>query len=232
MAPVEDRLDRRWVLLGLLLLVAQAEPEPVEALLAAVVRHVHHPRSLEIGDQRHVLVALGERGLVHPDVLDRCGLAARQPAPYRPLHDPRRLVPRDPQVLRHRRHTRLLQPVDRQHLEQRRELRARFRPRHLQLLDPVRRAVQSRHPRMHQGLELAGVEMSPRALLVVVDRGRRVALRAHPVLALGQRHPHVHLAVLQGGLDSLDVPRGPSTAVYRLRMSLTRVLSVKGPRGI
>jgi hypothetical protein len=59
-------------------------------------------RPLEIGDQGHVLMALGKRGLVHAHVLHRLGRAPRQPAPHRPLHDPRRLVPRDPQVLRHR----------------------------------------------------------------------------------------------------------------------------------
>jgi hypothetical protein len=196
-----DALDR------LALSEREALPERVEARLFAVVGDIEHDAAFEIADDGDVLVTPLERRLIDADVARRDRVAPGQPTPDGAPLDPGRLVPRDPQVLGHRADARLLQPVDRQRLEQRRELRARLAPRHRELPDPVRRAVEPRHPRVDHGLELAGVEVAPLALLVIVDRGDGQTLRAHPAFALRQRNPDMHFADLLFHLDSIDRPR-------------------------
>ncbi|MGI8424082.1 MAG: hypothetical protein ACR2NO_08245 [Chloroflexota bacterium] len=51
--------------------------------------------------------------------------------------------------------------------------------------------------------------MPPRPFQMIVDRGRRMALGAHPTLALRQRHPDMYFAGAQVGLDSFDLPSEP-----------------------
>jgi hypothetical protein len=75
-------------------------------------------------------------------------------------------------------------------------------------MNAVVRAVQPRHASVHDRVELAGVEMTPAAILVVVDRRGGTAHGAHPPRVRRKRHRHVHLAGIQLRLHTLDVPRG------------------------
>jgi hypothetical protein len=145
--------------------------------------------------------------LIDPDVLHVEAAAAVQAARDGTALDSPDCVPAEAQLARHRGHRRLLQPVDHEPFEQHRELRATRRPRHGHLQDPVRRAVDPRHPRMEPRLELTSVEVPPLARAVIVDGPRCPTLRTLGRRALRPTQPHVDGRALEINLDPLDRPR-------------------------
>ena len=113
-------------------------------------------------------------------------------------------VPPQLQLARDRAHGCFPQPVDRQPLEQQGELRARARPRDRTLHHAVGRAVDAGYARVQPSLELAGVEMPPLPLPMVVDRARGLALGAGRRRALGAGQPDVH-GPARDTLDNLPI---------------------------
>ena len=113
---------------------------------------------------------------------------------------------RAPRSLWHMR-CRLLHPVDGQGLEQGREPRLLLGPRDAHLADAVGRTIQTRDARVDEGPVLAGIEMPPDPLAVIMDRRRGEALRTDPQSFRRQGHPDVNLALREPQLGLVDAPR-------------------------
>jgi hypothetical protein len=145
-------------------------PEAVEALASAVIGHVEHPRTPQIGDHGDVFVAALEGRLVDAQVPGGRRLPALQPAPDGPRLNPRRLIPAQRPPRRDRGDGRLFHPVEGQRFEERGEAAAVLRPRHPHVPRAVGRARQPGPARMHERAVLTGVEVAPDTLAMVVDR--------------------------------------------------------------
>jgi hypothetical protein len=121
-----------------------------------------------------------EGRLIDAQVTGRNRLAAPQTTADGARLNARRFVPAQPQAFGHRRDRRVLHPVDGQRLEQRREAGAFLGPRDAHLANAMRGTVQARHAGMHEGAVLAGVEVPPFALAMIVSfrQGWRVQRKA------------------------------------------------------
>jgi hypothetical protein len=90
----------------------------LQRLRFAIIEHIQHDIVLAVQDHCHVLVPLLEGGLVNPDVLQRPFLPPSQPPRDRPLLNPRRLIPTQPQHPGNRGNRRLFQPIDHQRFKE------------------------------------------------------------------------------------------------------------------
>ena len=169
-------LDRVALFLG------QGGPEAVKALLLAMLGHVKHPAAIDIVDHGHVAMPFAEGFLVDADVRNRLRLTPCQPPLDRPFHDPVHLVPTQPHAVGHRLLARRGKPIDHQPLKKGREPAMRLRPGNLNHPDAMRFALGPRQLRMQHRPVLAGVQVTPRTLgLMIVERTGLSTLRAGPV---------------------------------------------------
>ncbi len=184
--------------------------EATEAGSKAVFRNVQNSAGFLISDHRDVIVALAIGGLINAQSLRLDGLAARQAAPYRPLHNAVDGVPAQAQTLCHRAHRRRLEPIDHQCFIQGREATAWFCPWHLNSDDSMLLTFHSGDVRHQQGLKLAGIQVAPAPRTFVVTRAHLPALPAfqfaaamlHLYLYLVVCKRHVHRGDLPGTLDT------------------------------
>ena len=184
----------------------QGGPEAVQAGLLAVVGQVEHPGPLQIGHDRQIPMPLGDGLLVDPEPGDHLVAPPRQAPLDRAPLDPPALVPTDAEQPDRARDRALAQQINGQPLEQRGELRARLGPRHPELLDPVRGALDPRHVGLDPGRELHRVQMAPAAGLAVIPRPGRPALRTR-VRPRPRVHPHHHPLPGHVHVDAGDRPR-------------------------
>jgi hypothetical protein len=101
----------------------------------------------------------------------------------------------------------MLKHVNRESLEQRRKTGSGLSPRHADLANTVVIATKARHPRMRKCLELAAVEVSPNAFLVViVQPAFLAALGTWPRLPFVMLGVDVDALVLHVQLHANDGP--------------------------
>jgi len=176
----------------------------------AVFRNVQHRAGVLIGHHRDVIVALAIGGFVHTQPLRRQGLAARQTALHRPLHDAVDGVPAQPQALGHRTDSRGFEPINHQRFKQGRKPTAGLRPGYRHGDDAMRRAFHSGDVRHQQGLQLTGIQVAPAPGSLVVARtnlstlrtGELAAAMLHLYLDLIVGERHMHRSDLPGLLDT------------------------------
>lgn len=152
---------------------------------------------------------LPERLLVDADLADPFGLPPLQSTLDGPLHNAVDLVPTQLQQSRYSLLARRFQPFDRQRLEQRRKAARRLRPRQLDRLHAMVPAFRARRLGMEDRLILAGVQVSPSPLwLMVIQFACRAALRTRPIDHLVMSEVDVDLAAFQFQIYRIHKPRG------------------------
>lgn len=177
----------------------------VERLLLATVGHPEDAARVEVVDDGHVGVALAEGGLVDADTARGDVLATLEAT----LHDAVDLVPGQVHQVRDRRGARLLEPCDDEGIHQGCESRVLLRPRDRDLVDAVLGARDARYCDLEDGLVLAGRQVPPATLAMVVARGLAPALGAG---VLGIRRvfdDHEDASTGDLGADFGDLPRRP-----------------------
>ena len=179
----------------LLLGRGEGRPEPVQALLLAVLREIQDAAPLQIRDHSEGAVPLRDGLLIHPKARDDLVAPAGQAPGHRAGLDPPRFVPGDAEEVGATLDGALAQEVDGEPLKDGRELAARLGPGDGELLHPVGRALDPRDLGLDPGGELAGVEVPPAARLLVISRHRGVARWAGE-RAVPRVHPDRHVLAL------------------------------------
>ncbi len=158
-----------------------------QALLGALLADVLDAARLQIAHQRHVAMTLGDRLLVHTDVLGHDLRLGQAPAHHRAPHQPPGLVPADAQQLRRPLHIGRQQHLDGQRLGQAGESCASPRPRQLDLQPPMFGTLHAWRARNEVGHELTAVQVAPAPLGQVVKHGELAltARAAKPCLGRG-----------------------------------------------
>src|SRR5271157_513264 len=190
------------------LLLRQRRPKAIQARLLAVLRHVQDSASRQVVDHRQVLVPLAERLLVDPQICDHSLLSPCQTTLDGTIHDPMHLVPRQSQPIPHGFLAGRLQPVDRQTLEQRRKATVRLGPRETHHANSMYGTTRSRRGGVQDSAILAGVQMPPRPLgIMVMQRAQRLAFRTLPQSLRLVSQVHMDLALIQLQFHVLHSPR-------------------------
>ena len=159
----------------------QSLPETVQALLFAVLGNVQHPPLGQIVHDRHVFVPLAEGLLVYSQTGNRLGLPPLEPALNGAFHDGVDLIPTQPQLLGHRLLAGGFEPGDCQSFKQRGEAAGWLCPRQFHHPHPMRGALAARRFGVQDGVVLAGVQVAPLALaLMIVWLAGRSTLRTRP----------------------------------------------------
>jgi len=199
---------------------------PVEFLngiLVATVEDLEDALSITVVDDRHVLVALLEGGLVNTDVAKRLRLSPSQTSGHGALHHPIDLIPSHTQHPGHRRMARFFEPIDDECLEHGREPRARIRPRHPQLLDPMLRALHPRHIGGQQRLVLHRVQVAPGPTTGVVTAARDATHRAGESHIFVQSDENLDLSCFEPRINIAHVPWGLDAKELRVEVSVPHV---------
>jgi hypothetical protein len=172
-------------------------------------RYKQHPAAIQIIDHGEVVVPFGKRLLIDPEPLDGLSLTARQAALDGPLLNSMHLIPTQLELIGDGFLTGGPEPIDGQSFKQRREPAGGLGPRKLYGTSAMFRAVAPRGFRMQDRLVLAGVQMPPTALrLMVIERTRLAALRTGP-LHIGFMHQmNVNLPIGHLQLNAVHAPRG------------------------
>ncbi len=169
---------------GLFLLICQAVIERHQALLLAILRHMDDVALFLIGYHCHVVMALAKRGLVDPHTLaNGLPVPTFQPPANRPLHDAIDGVPAQAQLPADRTDRRLPEPVDHQGLEQGGETASGLSPGDLDHTDLVLRAIHPGHLGDEYCLVLAGIQVPPFFMALVVARCGLIAVGAAQLCA-------------------------------------------------
>jgi hypothetical protein len=156
-------------------------------------RYKQHPAAIQIIDHGEVVVPFGKRLLIDPEPLDGLSLTARQAALDGPLLNSMHLIPTQLELIGDGFLTGGPEPIDGQSFKQRREPAGGLGPRKLYGTSAMFRAVAPRGFRMQDRLVLAGVQMPPTALrLMVIER---TGLAFSPE----QRRPEPAYLAAQGG---------------------------------
>ena len=206
-------------------------PEGFPALPLAVVGHEEHAGALQIAHHGHEVVPPLEGLLVHAHVAQRHRAAALQAAGDRAALDAPHGVPAEAELARDRRHRRLAEPVDRQPLEQEGELRTRRGPRDGALQHAVGGALDAGHTRVEPRLQLAGVEVPPLAVPMIVDRAGALAFGAVRRRAIGAGQPDVHRPTRHIDVHPLHRPRGCEPQDRRVQLVVPHRPASSAPAG-
>jgi len=183
--------------------------EVAEALGPSIVRNVAHCPSFDVGNDRHVLVALLERCLVNGNSAGRELISTCEAALDRALHDPIDLAPRHPQAPTYCGDGCLEQPADRVRLEGGGEPRASVAPGNSNLSNAVLGAANTWDLGNDDRPILAGVEVAPLPLASVVDAALRPALRARQAGSGSHLDGHLDLFCPCVQLHARDAPGLP-----------------------
>jgi hypothetical protein len=188
--------------------LAELAVEAVETLSSAIVGDVEDSEfAVQRRHDRHVLMALLERGFVDADPSRDFEFASCQTTLHGALEDCVDFVPAHVEHLGHGFDRRDAQPVDHQRFEQRGEARVRLGPRHGDLLDPVGRTLDSRNVGFEDRAQLARVEVPPATSTRVVARCRLPTGRAKQARRRVDRDAHDDFPGLHVELDLAHDPR-------------------------
>ena len=134
------------------------------------------------------------------------GAPPRQTATHGTLDDAVGFLPGEAQSPRHRRRRCLFEPGDREAFKQHRKPRMRRGPRHRHCFHAVLRAPHTGDFGVEPRLVLAGIEVPPAALDVIVERRDGLAVRTRKQRPTLLRQPDVHRLRRVVQLDSRDLP--------------------------
>jgi len=200
-----------------------------EARLRPSLGEKLHGTTVEVADDREVLVPLGDGLLVDADSSRETARLARAAASHGALHEVMGLVPADAEDLRRARDVGLEQYVDGEALEQQREPRTRLRPRHARLPHSVLGALHARDPRAKHRRELAAVEVPPRPLLgVVVDPKLLATLRTCELLPGLVLDEHIDALLLHREVHARHPPLLLDPQQMTVQLGVLHPISLRG----
>ena len=188
------------------LLSIQLLIEAAKTTCQAVFGNVQNRARFLLGHHRDVIMPLAIGGFVNAQSLRGQRLPARQTPPNGPLQDAVHRIPAQPQALRHRTDGCGLEPVDHQRFKQGSKAAARLSPRDVNCDHAVFITFHSRHVCHQDGLQLAGIQVTPAPRPSVVAWADLPALRALQ-LAAAMLHVNLHLVVCKRHIHRGDLPR-------------------------
>ena len=160
---------------------------------------------LQVADQRHILMPLGDSFLVDANMTRRSCLFAFQAAGHGTVQYTPGLVPAGAQDALGAGNRAFSQDINGQSLKHQREARFHFGPRHPHLFGTVRGAVDARDARVQEGCILATVEMAPGAFFRVVKHAVfRGAFRTWPLDFLRVLNPDIDAQFLLVQCNATD----------------------------
>jgi len=200
----------------------------LEALSLAILGHKLHRSAKQVADHSHVVVTFAEGLLIDTKIACGGGLLPGLPSSDSSIHDVPGLIPADPHEPAGAGHGgTLAQHIDDQTLHEQGKTPFSLGPRHFHLKHAVLGALDARNPGMEEGLELAGVEVTPHPRLGMIPASQLAATgRTAPSDASRVLNMDIHTA---SGRVQLHVGNKPRFAQPQNPRIQVRVLHGRPP---
>ena len=181
----------------------------LETLGFPILGHKLHRAAKQVTDHGHVVMPLTEGLFIDAKIARGVGLLSGLPPPDGSVHDVPGLIPADPHEPAGAGHGgALAQHIDDQALHEQGEAPFGLGPRHFHLKHAVLRALHARNPGMEEGLELAGIEVTPYPGLGMITTSQFAATgRTKPPDTGSVININIHPASCRVQLDVGNKPR-------------------------